>query len=470
MTSKMRKIVMLGAPGNKRSQSSIQLPVGLETNSTPVFKYETSEFIYDLRAVRATGFSDGKRHRDELKDLLLQRWEAAKAAKVFKYDLNCMYKFLPGDFNLSMQLNVERGELRRKPQRFHAVREAFNHLRWNFTKLEDNEVMMYLRCRDRPCSSDPLDQHILAVNNSPLERGHSLIIPSISRCQPQVLTETGVRLAVDTMLLVDDDTFHVLFNSLLAQASVNQLHLHCLLWPYDCDLINRKCEMITEDMYVIRRPDWFIHTIVFQLTSPEMFDRFVSNITKCVDYLSQAEVAHNVMFSRAQPLRTTGDAWSEDRRQELPQYVTAYIIPRASVSGAKPAANFNPAALELSGCLTAYTLRFFETATEESALRVIDEEATLPDVQFDSLCNKIVDVLEGKSFRRPSLVPNDDGDLTSPELDELRDSFQTFELHSPRRFFRNESRGFASSPRAAFTFNFDDAHKNEDPDSPSSVG
>lgn len=55
----------------------------------------------------------------------------------------------------------------------------------------------------------------------------------------QVLNLSSVRIAVDLMLLIEDETFHVLFNSLLGQASVNHLHLHILFWPYESDLINR---------------------------------------------------------------------------------------------------------------------------------------------------------------------------------------------------------------------------------------
>lgn len=45
------------------------------------------------------------------------------------------------DLFLSLfQLNVERGELRRKPMRFRKIREPFNNVRWNFTRLHDNEV------------------------------------------------------------------------------------------------------------------------------------------------------------------------------------------------------------------------------------------------------------------------------------------------------------------------------------------
>ncbi|VDK48933.1 unnamed protein product [Gongylonema pulchrum] len=104
--------------------------------------------------------------------------------------------------------------------------------------------------------------------------------------------------------------------------------------------------------------------------------------------------------------------------------------------------NFNPAALELSGCLTAYSYWFFETVTEERALRVMDEEATLPDSQFNQICSELSDILSGKKMIVEQSVSDENEELSSPELDELRDSFQTFQMHSPRRFYTAEHRRF----------------------------
>ncbi|VDN23673.1 unnamed protein product [Gongylonema pulchrum] len=259
-----RKIVMLGSsPRTQRSQSAIQLPVGQEcTSSAPLFYYSPSDFIYDLRNVPSSQ-SDENRTRN------------AKDERLFNYDLNCMYKLLDGDFNLSVQLNVERGEMRRKPMHFRAVREPFNHLRWNFAKLKQNEIILYLRRKDGFPSSDPLDRHVVAINAAPLERGHSLLLPSINRCSPQVLSEVAVRLATDVMLLTNNESFHVLFNSLLGQASINHLHLHMLTWPYDSDLINRKCEHLYDNIYVMKRPVWYAHALVSQLPSPDHYETFV---------------------------------------------------------------------------------------------------------------------------------------------------------------------------------------------------
>lgn len=37
----------------------------------------------------------------------------------------------------------------------------------------------------------------------------------------------------------------------------------------------QKCEHVIDDMYVIRRPNWFISAIIFQLTSHNHFDKFM---------------------------------------------------------------------------------------------------------------------------------------------------------------------------------------------------
>lgn len=45
---------------------------------------------------------------------------------------------------------------------------------------------------------------------------------------------------------------------------------------------------------------------------------------------------------------------------------------------------------------TAY--RFFEMVTEEGALRIMDEEATLPDSQFNQICCELTDIFSGKKM------------------------------------------------------------------------
>lgn len=95
-----------------------------------------------------------------------------------------------------------------------------------------------------------------------------------------------------------------------------------------------------------------------------------------MQYLHKQHVAHNLFMARAPSLaskESTEDAKSTEHAP--PTYVTAYIYPRRSIigtlvivpntysycmtgnciTGAKPAANFNPAACELSGMLLIYS-------------------------------------------------------------------------------------------------------------------
>ncbi|KAK6027504.1 hypothetical protein OSTOST_06464 [Ostertagia ostertagi] len=372
----MREIVMLGtSPRTQRSASSVQLPADYTTQAStvPVFHYRAKDFIVDLRKPIEPSSSEGQPERANLKELLHSRWQEAKNRNAFNYGLNCMYKLLEGQYNLSMQLNVERGELRRKPMRFKHIREPFNPLRWNFTKLHENEMMLYLRCEDRPITSDPLDRHVIAVNASPLERDHSLIIPSINKCLPQVI------------------------------------------------------------------------------------DYFEYNLTRCVEFLTAQNQAHNVFITRAQPIRTSGPVQEEDRARERPQYVTAYVFPRVNASGAKPPTNFNPAANELAGCLTSYTIRFFESASEQSCVRIIEEEAQLESQAFQKLALDFSDLLSNRPLGSSHCSHNSAlEDLTSPEIDELRDSFQTFTPHSPNVGSARRSRSGSSEKeaisRSKFTF------------------
>ncbi|RCN37079.1 hypothetical protein ANCCAN_17009 [Ancylostoma caninum] len=58
----------------------------------------------------------------------------------------------------------------------------------------------------------------------------------------------------------------------------------------------------------------------------------MSNLTTCVEFLTQQNQAHNVFITRAQPIRTTGPEREEDRAGRRPQYVTAYVFPRVNAA------------------------------------------------------------------------------------------------------------------------------------------
>lgn len=112
----------------------------------------------------------------------------------------------------------------------------------------------------------------------------------------QVLTPTAIRIAADVMLLIADDSLNILFNSLLGQASVNHLHMHCLYWPYESDLIYRvsdtyalinsifsinfrfqRFETLNDlsNVYIIEPPHWICSAFAFQLTNMNEYDTYL---------------------------------------------------------------------------------------------------------------------------------------------------------------------------------------------------
>lgn len=373
-----------------RSHSLYQMPDQLfdAVQKAELYLYSSNDFIIDLQVHEDNDLINFEKKRD-LFDILLTKWEASKKFNVFNYSINCMYKLLDGQYNLSIQLNTERGVKRRRPLRFRALDEPFCPYRFNFTKLSPFEVLVYLGCTDRIDEDYSIEQNIIAINASPIERGHSLIIPSVNKKLPQIITPQAIRMATEIMLMTKNKDCHVLYNSLLGQASVNHLHLHFMPWPYESDLIYRKFEHIFKNLYFIRPPNWFIHCFCIQLESLQKLDEFLNTINCVANELLENKIAHNFFFTRAPPIRITGLNREEINITQHPSLVTLYIFPRKSVTGAKPPTNFNPAALELAGCMTAYTYRFFENADEVGVIRIVNDEALLDEDIIQTIIKKI---------------------------------------------------------------------------------
>ncbi|NXT18495.1 GDPP1 phosphorylase, partial [Syrrhaptes paradoxus] len=80
----------------------------------------------------------------------------------------------PGPMRLVAQLNVQRGTERRPPQPFRSLRQPFDPGAFNFTCLRPAELLLRLRRAGGSGGPAPL---LVAINDSPLERGHVLLLP-----------------------------------------------------------------------------------------------------------------------------------------------------------------------------------------------------------------------------------------------------------------------------------------------------
>ncbi|KAJ4444734.1 hypothetical protein ANN_06531 [Periplaneta americana] len=97
-------------------------------------------------------------------------------------------------------------------------RDALGELR----KVKEEEYLFEIKNTSAVNSSG----HFLIINVSPLEYGHSLLVPSLHSCLPQIVTLESLQLLIEVLLLSNSPALRVGFNGLCAFASVNHLHYH----------------------------------------------------------------------------------------------------------------------------------------------------------------------------------------------------------------------------------------------------
>ncbi|OAD55800.1 GDP-D-glucose phosphorylase 1, partial [Eufriesea mexicana] len=114
-------------------------------------------------------------------------------------------------------LNIDRGQKRRSPENIISMNQPFNENNFNFTKLKPGEQIIDLN-KD--------EDDIIAVNVSPLEYCHSLLLPQRDKQLPQAITKYSLFKAIELFSLSSSLYLRVVFNSLCAHASVNHLHWH----------------------------------------------------------------------------------------------------------------------------------------------------------------------------------------------------------------------------------------------------
>ena len=73
-----------------------------------------------------------------------------------------------------------------------SVRQKFNHDIFNFTKINrEKELLLELMNEDDNSNcgkKSSVSQDIVIINVSPIDLAHSLLVPRVQDCQPQVET------------------------------------------------------------------------------------------------------------------------------------------------------------------------------------------------------------------------------------------------------------------------------------------
>ncbi|XP_004491414.1 GDP-L-galactose phosphorylase 1 [Cicer arietinum] len=169
-----------------------------------------------------------------LDSLVLGEWEDRMQRGLFRYDVTaCETKVIPGEYGFIAQLNEGR-HLKKRPTEFRVdkVLQPFDENKFNFTKVGQEEVLFQFEASENGevqfFPNAPIDvdnsPSFVAINVSPIEYGHVLLIPRIFECLPQRIDHESFLLALHMAAEAANPYFRLGYNSLGAFATINHLH------------------------------------------------------------------------------------------------------------------------------------------------------------------------------------------------------------------------------------------------------
>ncbi|KAK8405404.1 hypothetical protein O3P69_001743 [Scylla paramamosain] len=281
---------------------------------------------------------------------------AAKAAGAFNYSVEGVdTKILPGRYGIVAQVNVNRKILRRKPDTILEIEQPVDPNKFNFNKIQSKEVLIELRFlvskqedggikKEEEKDKKPLKATVI-INNAPICHTHSLLVPFLDECWPQVLNHQGLATAVHAILLSKSPDMRIAFNSLGGYASVNHLHFHLFYFPYTLYSETAECESLAGPCYVFK--NHFAPGFVFQLENGDI-DKLIKSVMILVNVFLKEKVAHNMFITRGAPVESVSS--SEDTYST----VRVMLWARDFMAGAKDVDLLNTAACELAGHVPVY--------------------------------------------------------------------------------------------------------------------
>lgn len=318
------------------------------------FEYSVSDLCVSVNG--------GKTRFDELVET---RWNHHMKSGHFRYAFSSPEsKILPGKYGFLAQLNYNRAHNRRPPQSMSSLKQPYNEEGFNFTKIDPNRELV---CNLINRTDEKQLKHCLIINVSPLEKCSSLLVPELNAGRPQLLTETAIQVAFETILLSGSSSLRLGFNSLCAFASVNHQHWHLYyLENVRLYLETAEVQMIpTSGGQCYEMLDYPAPCFAFQMRTVEDIPTVSKSVYLLIDYLIRNDIAHNVFMTRGESF----DPNSTD------QVIRVFVWGRESVIGSKDPGAFVIAVCELAGQILIYQEDFFQVVTESDVAQK-QKEAT----------------------------------------------------------------------------------------------
>ncbi|XP_073128522.1 GDP-L-galactose phosphorylase 2-like [Henckelia pumila] len=339
-----------------------------------------------------TGSGNNGLSIDFLDSLILGEWEERMLRGLFRYDVTaCETKVIPGDYGFIAQLNEGR-HLKKRPTEFRVdkVLQPFDQNKFNFTKIGQEEVLFQFEANE---SSEvqffphaPIDiensPSIVAINVSPIEYGHVLLIPRILECLPQRIDRESFLLALLMAVEAGNPYFRVGYNSLGAFATINHLHFQAyyLAAPFPIERTpSKKIITMKSGVKISDILNYPVRGLVFEGGNKlEYLSNVVSDACIC---LQENNVPYNVLIA--------------DSGKRIFLFPQCYAEKQAlgEVSSELLDTQVNPAVWEISGHMVLKRKKDYEEASAEDAWRLLAEvslsEERFQEVKeliFESIC------------------------------------------------------------------------------------
>ncbi|XP_010263564.1 PREDICTED: GDP-L-galactose phosphorylase 1-like [Nelumbo nucifera] len=323
-----------------------------------------------------------------LNELLLAQWEDRMSRGLFRYDVTtCETKVIPGDYGFIAQLNEGR-HLKKRPTEFRVDRvlQPFDEKKFNFTKVGQEEALFrFEQSEDNgthyfpnaPIGDSSKSPNAVAINVSPIEYGHVLLIPRVLDCLPQRIDHESFLLALHMASEAADPFFRLGYNSLGAFATINHLHFQAyyLSMPFPVEKtptekLNTVKNVPDNGVTVSKLLNYPVRGLVFEggKTMKHLSDA-VANSCIC---LQENNIPYNVLIS--------------DCGKRVFIFPQCYAEKQAlgEVSQELLDTQVNPAVWEISGHIVLKRKDDYREASEDYAWRLL-AEVSLSEERFEEV-------------------------------------------------------------------------------------
>lgn len=319
-----------------------------------------------------------------LNTLLLGQWEDRMSRGLFRYDVTvCETKVIPGKLGFIAQLNEGR-HLKKRPTEFRVDRvlQSFDPEKFNFTKVGQEEVLFRFEAGNGSLShyfeSAPVKENdppnVVAINVSPIEYGHVLLIPRVLESLPQRIDPDTLLLALHMAKEAGIPYFRLGYNSLGAFATINHLHFQAyqMTTPFPVEKAPTAAVSVTNGevdngVKVSRLLNYPVRGLVYEggNSLKDLSDMVAS---ACI-WLQENNVPFNVLIS--------------DAGKKMFLFPQCYAEKQALglVSQELLATQVNPAVWEISGHMVLKRKKDYDEASEDYAWRLL-AEVSLSEARF----------------------------------------------------------------------------------------